>query len=271
MERPSSQRGSAIIMLFIAVALFGMLAYAFSQGSRTSMGWIEKEKQDAAVTGAQDCTNAINMAQKRLQARGCGSMISSLEDGSNPNTGAPADGSCSIFHPNGGGVKANCVPPPSSGDPCTTGSVGEVCSDGAFYIGDTGGNRIYAAPADEGITSQWSTEYVDTGATSETDGQSNSDNSTIVSAGAAVYPAVWACRNKAPPGTWYLPTKSELGLIWANRTDIDLSAKGLNIAGAWYWSSTEVDSSYSWIKRFNNGYQGGGYKSDSLLIRCVRR
>lgn len=271
MERPSSQRGSAIIMLFIAVALFGMLAYAFSQGSRTSMGWIEKEKQNAAVIGGQDCTNAINMAQKRLEARGCASMISSLSDGSNPNPGAPGDGSCSIFHPNGGGVKANCVPAPSAGDPCTTGAVGDDCSDGAIYIGDVGSNRIYMAAADEGATSQWSTEYVGTGATSDTDGQANSNNSTIVSQGASIYPAIWACRNKAPPGTWYLPTKNELVMIWSNRTDIDLAANGFDIAGAWYWSSTEVDDDYVWIKRFNNGFQGSGYKGDTLLIRCVRR
>jgi hypothetical protein len=272
MERPSSQRGSAIIMIFIAVALFGMLAYAFSQGSRTSMGWIEKERQDAAVTGTQDCTNAINMAQKRLQARGCGSMISSLADGSNPNTGAPSDGSCSIYHSNGGGVKANCVPPPAPADPCTTGPIGTTCSDGAIYIGDMGGDRIYVAAADESGTIRWSSEYINTGATSATDGQSNSNNATILSKGASVYPAIFACRNKAPAGTWYLPAKDEFNLIWTNRAAIDLAAKGFGTgAGDWYWSSTENGSNAARIQRLSDAFQTFGTKLGFYLLRCVRR
>jgi hypothetical protein len=272
MVRPSSQRGSAIIMIFIAVALFGMLAYAFSQGSRTSMGWIEKERQDAAVTGAQDCTNAINMAQKRLQARGCGSMISSLADGSNPNTGAPSDGSCSIFHPNGGGVKADCVPAPSSTDSCTTGAIGTACSDGAIYIGDAGGNRIYAAAADESSALQWKTVNTATSGTSDTsDGQANTD--AMMADDPALHPAGNACATKAPLGTWYMPANDELNLVWTNRADIDLAATGFSTGGSdYYWSSTEFSAAVGTAQSFNNGAQGGLYtKNGSYLVRCVRR
>lgn len=92
-------------MLFVAVALFGLLAYAFMKSSRTSTNWLQSEKTSAEATSALDCTNAIDMATRRLEARGCEGMISLLEDGSNPDPQAPNDGSCSVYNANGGGVK----------------------------------------------------------------------------------------------------------------------------------------------------------------------
>lgn len=97
-------------MIFIAIALLAALSYAFMQGSRGGLSMIENEQDSAAATGAQDCTNTINMAVKRLELRGCGATISHAEDGSNSNPGAPSNGSCSVYHPNGGGVKASCAP-----------------------------------------------------------------------------------------------------------------------------------------------------------------
>ena len=93
----NSQRGSAIIMLFIAVALFGMLAFAFLQGSRSNLDMMTDEAQNAQATQAQDCTNVVDMAEKRLSSRGCTTaMISHNMDGTNDNPSAPANGSGSI-------------------------------------------------------------------------------------------------------------------------------------------------------------------------------
>jgi hypothetical protein len=105
----NSQRGSAIMILFIAVALFGLLAYAFMQGTRTSTGWLKTEADKAAVVTSEDCANSIDMAMKRLKSRGCAAAISTAPDGSNVLPGAPTDGSCSVYHVNGGGVKP-CTP-----------------------------------------------------------------------------------------------------------------------------------------------------------------
>lgn len=99
-----SQRGSAIIMLFVAVALFGLLAYAFLQGSRGNVGMITDEANKASGHYRRECANEVNMAVRRLVSRGCGDLISYNENGSNTNVSAPTDGSCSVYHQNGGGV-----------------------------------------------------------------------------------------------------------------------------------------------------------------------
>ena len=96
-------------MLFIAVALFAALAFALMQGSRNNLNLITGERDRAAATQSQDCTNAIDLAVKRLEARGCGNKISYQTDGSNPAAGAPVDGSCSVYHANGGATKP-CTP-----------------------------------------------------------------------------------------------------------------------------------------------------------------
>lgn len=100
----NSEQGSAILYLFVLVALFGFLAYIFAYGSRGNIAMLTSEQTKATVTTTTQCANNLAMATKRLEARGCGAMISSATDGSNSNPGAPTDGSCSIYHPNGGGI-----------------------------------------------------------------------------------------------------------------------------------------------------------------------
>lgn len=120
----NTERGSVIIMLFIAVALFGLLAFAMLQGSRSNLAMMSSEAQKAEATRAQDCANVIDMAAKRLEARGCGALVSYNQDGSNGNAGAPADGSCSIYHSNGGGVK-----------PCGPAAAPPACASGGASVG----------------------------------------------------------------------------------------------------------------------------------------
>jgi len=60
-------------------------------------------------------------------------------------------------------------------------------------------------------------------------------------------------------GQWFLPSKDELNEMWVNKAVIDgFSNKlGSDIAGPWYWSSSEVLQ-----YRFINGNWTGGYYSD---------
>ena len=129
----------------MAVALFGAISYAISRGTEGGIKTIEGVRDDSMSTQSQGCTNAINAAQRRLQGRGCGSMISSLSDGSNLNPDAPQDGSCSIFHVNGGGVSRYCGGDQTGGGPpVAVGScgespvVGQTCGNGLIYIGVLG-------------------------------------------------------------------------------------------------------------------------------------
>jgi len=105
MKKNKYTSGSVILIILITVSLFAALTYAFLQNTNTNIAWLEKEKDSAAVIGAEDCSNNVLAATKRLEARGCEGLISSATDGSNANVGAPSDGSCSIYHPNGGGIK----------------------------------------------------------------------------------------------------------------------------------------------------------------------
>lgn len=234
---------------------------------------IMSEKNKATMTASADCSNAVGLATKRLNARGCGSLISAATDGSNTNPGAPTDGSCSIYHPNGGGVKGcGYILPPID---CTTVAIGATCgTDNAIYIGDSGGNRLYAAPTDESGTMLWSTENIVTGATSTSNGLSNTNNATIVSKGAAIYPAIWACRNKAPIGTWYLPSKDEILVIWTNRVAIDLVAKGFDVTlpTCIYSTSSEFSATQQWAQILDGGLPGAGPKTTNpRRVRCIRR
>ena len=225
-------------MLFVVVALFGMLAYAFMQSTRTSTGWLSDEQDKAAATSSLDCTNSVNMALKRLESRGCGADISYRIDGTNAAPNAPTDGSCSIFHPNGGSVKP-CNNLATLCDLATL-AVGDTCGD-AVYVGVFSGDRVYVS-TDSSIFS-WnngSGGSLDTGATSETNGTSNTNILAALVDAQAPYRAAQYCRSKGPE--WYLPSHQELLLVYTNKDVGDLD--GLledTVVGpsSEYWSSTQ--------------------------------
>lgn len=229
--------GSMILWLFVAVALFGALSWALAGSSRTSVGLIQGEAGKASATKQADCANSIAMAQKRLALRGCGASISDDPTGANP---VVADGSCSIYHSNGGGVKpcAEAAAPPPA-DPCTTSvTSGAVCSDGAFYVGSISGTRVYAAATDTSAGIRWKTTATTTAGTfSANNGVTNTD--LMATAGLAAHPAAQLCR--ALGAQWYLPSRLELQAIWTNRSDINLASKGIYTGSATsgYWSSTQ--------------------------------
>jgi hypothetical protein len=261
-------------MLFIAVALFGMLAYAFSQNSRTSMTWIETEKQNAAVIGGQDCANAMDMALKRLEARGCGNLVSYRLDGTNGNDGAPKDGSCSLYHPNGGGLK-NCNNTATPTYTCLNGPVGTRCPDGSIYVGQGSGNvRVYMNSVDTTTSAPYqSGGLIDTGAVDFLDGEANTDMlMALHTAGPQTYPAAAACRAMGPQ--WYLPATQELEFVWLSRFQINLATAGINTTGDQYWSSTQLsspDEGRAWLWRFQDGWGTNFFKDNPYRVRCFRR
>lgn len=160
--------------------------------------------------------------------------------------------------------------PVDTSDPCTRGNPGAECSDGAFYIGEIGGRRVYAAPTDETNTMRWKTINNATPGTSD---MQDGHNNTYPALDNATHPAGHACTTKAPAGTWYLPARSELELFWTNRNDINLTGIGINI-GPYYWSSTEETNTSIYQRRFSDGseYNHGGSGKDGIhRVRCVRR
>ncbi len=231
------------------------------------------ESEKAKQTASADCTNAINMAIKRLKMRGCGNLISYRHDGVNNNTGAPIDGSCSVYHVNGGGVK-NCVASANLNDSCTTGPIGSVCaSDGSIYIGSLAGKRLYASPGDTSSSLEFSSGHANT-PTDANNGKSNTDT-LVTGPGGFTYPGAAACRGLG--SDWYLPAQNELSLMSqnsiANGGPLNLSALNIDTTGTVYMTSTQDTTSYSYGQQFSgSGLSSGGWKKiDPFSVRCFRQ
>ena len=268
--------GSAIIMLFIVVALFGMLAYAFMHSTRTSTGWFEEEQAKAAQTSSTECQLAISSAAKRLQARGCGNMISDAPDGSNFISGAPADGTCSTYHANGGGVKP-CAG--TIGDCSGSPAPGTLCEDGTIYAGVSpdGSVSMFTTPADGG-SFFWNNGnnagYVSvTGNNNPGEANTlqavNTDSDSSVN-GKQTHQAAQYCYDLIKSGRddWYLPARNELNILYTNHIAIggfDTSPAGI------YWSSSENNNQRGRMHDFNTGVMSFTLKEEPHRVRCTRK
>lgn len=271
------QQGSAIFIILLAIFLLGALYYAFTQSTRANLGLIEAERDDAAQIASTDCQTAIAAATKRLQLRGCGTLVSSAPDGSNANIGAPTDGSCSIYHINGGGVK-NCQNLVVSTDACDNAPApGQICADGSVYAGQSpdGNAPMFTTPADGGAftwnsgTNDWTlvniTDFTDGDGNTATLVSTDSDN---VMAGNQMHSAAFFCSNLNAFGhtDWYLPAVDELMVFYDNKSAIGGFASGV------YWSSTEgYHLSNAYRIDFSDGNNDQWNKNYSMQIRCARK
>lgn len=273
--RDARQSGNAIFILFIAIALLAALSWAFLQGTRSSVALVEGERDKATATKSLDCANTIQLATKRLEMRGCGALISSLPDGSNTNPGAPQDGSCSIYHPNGGGAK-NCGAAPATGAPCgPSPTVGQVCDDGSIYAGlSPDGNvpMFITDAAFEASMSNWGPNQdngvphcVTGGEASCTTGEANT--ATFAADPANTIPAYCANLTAHGHNDWYLPARSEYSVL----SIMHQSGFG-SLRDAWYYSSSESSSAHSWLVHMTAGsFHQMGWKPNTDFVRCARK
>jgi hypothetical protein len=63
---------------------------------------------------------------------------------------------------------------------------------------------------------------------------------------------------------WHLPSKEELNQLYSRKDTV-----GANSYFD-YWSSSELDATFAWYKKFNLGFQGGNLKYNSFYVRPVR-
>lgn len=104
-----SERGSAIIWIFIMIALFGMVSFVMSQGSRTGASSISSEQAKLQASNIIEQGATIRRVVHELRINGCSDTQISFESAAtgteyeNPN--APNDKRCNVFHPDGGGLK----------------------------------------------------------------------------------------------------------------------------------------------------------------------
>ncbi len=166
----------------------------------------------------------------------------------------------------------------------TTLTVGEPYEGGIVGCSTASGNPItlIAATSDIAPTSNelpWSPTDILLGATSYTNGQSNTNIITAYygltagyAAGAcATYQVDSAGNTPCVNGntcydTWYLPSIDELQCIGGNYAAIG----GFDPTAEYYWSSTEINASAAAAYDFNNpGTPYVGSKTSTTNVRCV--
>jgi hypothetical protein len=145
--------------------------------------------------------------------------------------------------------------------PAPAATVGDLRDGGiVFWVDGNGGGKVCAL--ENAPTSNWSDAI----------SLFNSHSYTNSDTGTGVY------------NDWYLPSKDELQLMYANLqrfgcstntpsdTDSDLCAtrKG-DFSMAWYWSSTEDGITRAWGQYFGNGNQVTSNKPNTVIsVRAVR-
>lgn len=262
----SRSSGNVLFLILIAVALFAALSYAVTSSSRSGSGDISGEKAalDAAVN--DQCNAAVAGAEQRLNiVKGCTLDRISYEqpNGSNANPKAPTNKTCHVFHSKGGSV-APCGAYALGDNPClATLAIGESCN-GVVYAGISGGNRIYASLSDQsGNYAYGQPTYVNTGATSTSDGLSNT-NTLIAATSGTPYASALSCRGLGTK--WYVPSLNELSLLYTNRVAI-----GNLDESALYWTSTETATHAGNRVNFLTGASNVTTKNSGSKLRCVRR
>ncbi len=152
-------------------------------------------------------------------------------------------------------------------------NIGDLCTDGSYYIGQLSGNNIYATDAASQSSETWNNgtaNWTVTGFTSYTDGPGNTAGLVALGDAGSPYDAAEYCdglTNVHGHSDWYLPARDELDLFWNGGSPV----AGVLTDGTFYWASTEGNDSDAWIQRFSNGSRNGDLKSDTRAVRCVRR
>jgi uncharacterized repeat protein (TIGR02543 family) len=135
-------------------------------------------------------------------------------------------------------------------------------------------------------SAKWSTEDVDTNATSATDGVANMTAIQSISDWEEKYPAFKWCDDYTDDGAdnseWYLPAKDELDQLYTVKDYVNAAVEKITVDGGTatklgtgsYWSSSEGYYNHAWYQRFSDGNQGsytyGDYKDLTYSVRAVR-
>ena len=138
-----------------------------------------------------------------------------------------------------------------------------------FYVDGTGLHGLVCATTNQSAGIRWyNGSYITTGATISSIGHGNSNTNTIVSYQGSGSYAAKLCYDLSMNGysDWYLPSKSELNLMYLN-----LKSAGLgDFSSADYWSSTENSSTSAYYQSFSSGSASTAIKSNIKYVRAVR-
>jgi hypothetical protein len=105
-----TENGSALVYVFIGIALFGVLMFVFSRsGSQNSNSLTAQQAKTKAVE-IMNRSESIAQSVDKLMANGCSITqlnfySSHFTQSGTTNASAPSDGSCDVYSPSGGKLK----------------------------------------------------------------------------------------------------------------------------------------------------------------------
>jgi len=148
-------------------------------------------------------------------------------------------------------------------------AIGDTYQGGIiFWLDATGQHGLIAATVDQSTGIQWyNGTYTVTNAVRDGIGAGIFNTERIIANQGAGDYAAQICANYQGGnyGDWYLPSKYELNLLYAQKTAVG------GFASAYYWSSTEGNINYAWMQNFDSGNQNYGYgKYGTYYVRAVR-
>ena len=136
---------------------------------------------------------------------------------------------------------------------------------------------LIVALTDQSISQAWSnvtSAEIGTSAQSSWDGLSNSN--AIVGQAGHTSSAAKLCLDLVSGGQsdWYLPSIQELNMLWNNYYTVARVLSQISgaaqLSNSYYWSSSELNTSYAWSFGFGNGSSNNLVKYGSLYVRAVR-
>ena len=143
--------------------------------------------------------------------------------------------------------------------------VGDDLAIGVVFFND--GSVVKVVSMDE-TRAQWGYYGTSTGATSSTDGTSNTNKIVAKS------PAAQWCRAKG--ASWYLPALDELKAVYNNKSKLNATLSSPSVGGTQlgtdeYWSSTEYYNNVAYSVYFSSGGTGEPRKDGTTYsVRAVR-
>jgi hypothetical protein len=150
--------------------------------------------------------------------------------------------------------------------------VGENYGDGiVFNVYDNGKHGLIAAKDDSSPIRWYAGTYTNTMAMANGILGGKSNTLLIVAnqgyGDGAIY-AARACQSSniymMGLTDWYLPSKLELDILYSQKNVVG------GFSNAFYWSSTESNSTWAWCQNFSTGVQNENTKENNFYIRAIR-
>lgn len=113
--RNDNENGNVIVIILIAIILFGAITFVFTQNNRGAASMMSSAQADAYATEIIAYGNEVKQTVKRLLLRGCQDTEISFENNTESGYTNGTDTNCQIFHINGGGRQWE-NPPTGSND-----------------------------------------------------------------------------------------------------------------------------------------------------------